>query len=172
MADRIVVLRDGRVEQIGAPMELFLRPNNRFVAGFIGSPRMNFYAGAARTEDGALRAELGGIGTVETAADPGAARNGDAVTLGVRPQDVRVFPAPREGAFPATLSAVEALGAETFLHGKLPGGAPLTAHQAGASEWGVGDTFWARFPAARCHVFGADERALPQRDAPGRDAAD
>ena len=173
MADRIVVLRGGRVEQIGAPMELFLRPVNRFVAGFIGSPRMNFYPGKARVESGALFADLGEIGTVETAADPAAAKSGDAVSVGIRPQNIEIFPARRDGAFPAKLSAVEALGAETFLHGKLPGGAPVAAHSAGVSELKAGDELWMRFPPGRCHVFDADEKALPLRaDSGRRDAAD
>ena len=175
MADRIVVLRGGRVEQVGAPMELFLRPVNRFVAGFIGSPRMNFYPGIARAESGALRVDLGEIGPVETVADPAAARDGDAVILGIRPQHVEIAPAAEsggDGAFAARLSAVEALGAETFLHGKLPGGAPVTAHQAGVSAFAVGDELRVKFPSAHCHVFGGeDEKTLPRRAGPEEDGA-
>ena len=174
MADRIVVLRAGRVEQIGAPMELFLRPVNRFVAGFIGSPRMNFYPGVARAADGALRVELGEIGSVATRANPAAVKSGDAVTLGIRPQNVEIAAGPADGpAFPARLSAVEALGAETFLHGKLPGGAPVTAHQAGVSAFKIGDQLWARFPPGRCHVFGGEgEKTLPRRADPAEAEAD
>ena len=182
MADRIVALRDGRVEQIGAPMDLFLRPVNRFVAGFIGSPRMNFYDGVARPAPGGLLADLGPMGLVETDSDPSAVKADAPVALGIRPQDVEVVSPARSAnsvsaedngaTLPMRLSAVETLGVETFLHGTLPGGATLTAHQAGVANWKVGDELRIRFPSARCHVFGGEDgKTLPRRpDAKQSDA--
>src|SRR5207245_11674363 len=85
MADRIVVLRGGRVEQIGAPLELYNAPANRFVAGFIGSPRMNFLDGKAAANGGAgLLVAIDGIGAIHTEAAAGALAPGDQVTLGIR----------------------------------------------------------------------------------------
>ncbi|MEO1090207.1 MAG: sn-glycerol-3-phosphate ABC transporter ATP-binding protein UgpC [Pseudomonadota bacterium] len=108
MADRIVVLRDGRVEQIGPPLELYDRPANKFVAGFIGSPAMNF-------ADGRI-VRSNGTAAVETAAGihlplppGGEAGDGTEVTYGIRPEHVRVA----ETGVPATVDLVEPKGSQT-----------------------------------------------------------
>ena len=87
MADRIVVLRGGQIEQTGAPLALYNAPRNRFVAGFIGSPQMNFVPVrlAAATADGAL-VELPGGGTVRVASIANAYPTGSTLTLGIRPE--------------------------------------------------------------------------------------
>ena len=107
LADRVVVMRDGRIEQIGAPMEIYRRPANLFVAGFVGAPAMNQLP--ARIEGGRV------------VAGPGLALNldlGEAsgeVVLGIRPEDIVPAQPGTPGAFPATLRLVEPLGAETHL---------------------------------------------------------
>ncbi len=88
LADKIVVLRDGRIEQVGAPLELFSDPDNKFVAGFIGSPAMNFVDGTV--ENGALAVSgLGGNGVTPNVNLPA---NGTKIALGVRPQDITIDP--------------------------------------------------------------------------------
>ncbi len=110
MADKIVVMRDGRVEQVGAPLDLYDRPANTFVAGFIGSPSMNFVQGRVEgdgfvTGDG-LRLPLpAGLGAVP----PGEA------TYGVRPEHVRIG----EGGVPIRVEVVEPTGSEVMVAGKL-----------------------------------------------------
>ncbi|MFC0408357.1 ABC transporter ATP-binding protein [Roseomonas elaeocarpi] len=110
MADRIVVMHDGRVEQVGAPLELYDRPANLFVAGFIGSPSMNFLQGTATAE---------GIRTADGVLLPqpslAAAVPGTAVTYGIRPEHLML----REGGLPLVVEVVEPTGSETQVFGHL-----------------------------------------------------
>lgn len=96
MADKIVVMRDGRVEQIGAPLDLYDRPQNVFVAGFIGSPAMNFIHGRIQSQGAALQfvAESGLVLPVP----PGSAEEGRAVIYGIRPEDIEIGPRRNPGA--------------------------------------------------------------------------
>ena len=111
MADRIVVMHDGIVEQIGTPLELFDRPGNLFVAQFIGSPAMNVFEGTLRIENGRHRVEADGqqwpVGSVTGGTD------GQAVHYGIRPGDITMVD-PGQG-IPATVVVVEPTGAETEL---------------------------------------------------------
>ena len=104
LADRVVVLRDGRIEQIGAPDDLYERPVNEFVAGFIGSPAMNFMRG--EVAGGVVR-----IGEAEAAA--GAASG--AVTVGIRPEDLLPDGAEGQGRLRARVTLVEPMGADTLV---------------------------------------------------------
>ncbi len=88
LADKIVVLRDGRIEQVGAPLELFSDPDNKFVAGFIGSPAMNFVDGTV--ENGALA--VSGLGDNGVTPNVNLPANGTEIALGVRPQDITIDP--------------------------------------------------------------------------------
>jgi len=172
MADKIVVLRAGRIEQIGAPLELYNHPRNRFVAGFIGSPQMNFLGGRIRAmEPSGARIALDAPGSVASpplrlvdSALPVDAR----VTLGIRPEHVAIDPVDGpalEASF--TLERLEQLGALTFLYGKLQSGEPLTVQVVGQQGHDAGDTVVVRFPLARVHLFDTveGERALLPHDA-------
>lgn len=167
MADKIVVLRAGRVEQVGAPLELYNRPQNRFVAGFIGSPQMNFLSGRVVGGDGAsARVAL-------DAADPGAApavcamapagatagatREGR-VLVGIRPEHVEVVPGPGAAIeVPATIERMEQLGAASFLYCKLRTGEAMTVHAPGQLAHRNGDPLVLRIPVAAAHLFDMDE---------------
>lgn len=125
MGDRIVVLRDGVIQQIDSPLALYHRPANQFVAGFIGSPAMNFIAGVLEATAAGIRFRaVGDAFSVdlpqEQAADL-AAHVGRAVTLGIRPEDVKVFRA--NDKLPATgtwqLDVIEPMGNEIFLYASL-----------------------------------------------------
>ena len=112
MADKIVVLHDGRVEQIGAPLDLYDRPRNLFVAGFIGSPSMNFLGG--RIEGGVFRADEGFSLPLPVGA---AASEGQKVTYGLRPEHIRLDGAGIE----ARVNVVEPMGSETQVVADLSG---------------------------------------------------
>ena len=119
MADKIVVLQVGRVEQVGSPLELYHHPANLFVAGFIGSPRMNMLPARVVGADRAgVAVELASGARVAVSARPGAARPGDAVTLGVRPEALRPHP---DGTLAGEVRLVERLGGLTLLHVALQG---------------------------------------------------
>ena len=105
LADRVVVLRDGQIEQIGDPDTLYERPVNEFVAGFIGSPAMNFMRGEAA--DGVVR-----IGGAEAAV---AGTVSGAVTVGIRPEDLLPDGAAEEGRLRARVTLVEPMGADTLV---------------------------------------------------------
>jgi len=112
MADKIVVMQDGRIEQIGSPLELYDRPANLFVAQFIGSPAMNVIPGTLRRDGGAAWIEAeGGTRWPLPASAPG--RDGQAVVYGVRPGDLSL--GGGAGAVPAEVIVVEPTGAETEL---------------------------------------------------------
>ncbi|MDR3475511.1 MAG: sn-glycerol-3-phosphate ABC transporter ATP-binding protein UgpC [Devosia sp.] len=118
LADKIVVLRDGRVEQVGRPIELYEKPANLFVAGFIGSPKMNFLKVEARAEAlfvPALGANLGGI-----------AVRPDAVTVGIRPEHIAIA---ADGPFSGTVKVVEQLGSVSYLHAETAAGDVVTIEQ-------------------------------------------
>jgi len=117
MASRIVVLNDGQVEQVGPPLDLYNRPANRFVAGFLGSPRMNFVRAqvVALTASGVtLRAE-GLDGTLDVVVSEGGVKAGDAVTIGIRPEAFADDPAVG-WVLNGTIAVIESLGRETLLY--------------------------------------------------------
>ena len=119
LGDRVVVMRDGRVQQVGDPMELYNEPANRFVAGFIGSPAMNFAEIRIAGENGAVWAEAEGLHIkVPAPLQPRlASYAGKAATLGVRPEDLHIAGAgdPDELCFDAVVEVVERLGSEILL---------------------------------------------------------
>ncbi|MFQ5773956.1 MAG: ABC transporter ATP-binding protein [Kiloniellaceae bacterium] len=118
MADRMVVMNDGRVEQIGEPLEVYDYPVNTFVAGFIGSPAMNFIEGTVQTANGTASV-IAGDGTALPLAPGNGVAEGDKVIYGVRPEH---FALAEEGeGIPAEVVVVEPTGAETLVVCKLAG---------------------------------------------------
>ena len=119
LGDRVVVMRDGLVQQVGEPLELYNEPANRFVAGFLGSPAMNFAAVVVRETDGALWAEDDGIRIKVPGQTAGRLRRyaGEQVTLGIRPEDLHVATEadPPELGFDAAVEVIEKLGSEILL---------------------------------------------------------
>jgi lactose/L-arabinose transport system ATP-binding protein len=145
LADKIVVLRAGRVEQVGRPLDLYHDPDNRFVAGFIGSPAMNFVA--ATTEKGAVSAPGLGKTPVPTAvALPG---SGAKVTLGIRPQHLSLYPAGSSYRVDLT----EALGGVTYIHLTAPGGEKLVVESRGDPEVKMGSLTGIAFDPKDVMVF-------------------
>ena len=127
LGQKIVVFNGGRIEQAGTPLELYQRPANLFVAGFLGSPRMNFLKASLVSEEGALaRVRLAGGATVEVAADVARARTGAGVTLGVRPEHLRIA-GPLGGGMAGKLALVEYLGDVTLAYVQVEGADEMVA---------------------------------------------
>jgi multiple sugar transport system ATP-binding protein len=110
MGDQIVVMRDGRIEQTGSPLELYDHPANQFVAGFIGSPAMNFLPGTLRRANGGVQVELND-GT-RLAAPDSSAQDGQPVVFGTRPEHLTLA---NEGGIPAQVVVLEPTGMDTFI---------------------------------------------------------
>ncbi|MBA5778058.1 ABC transporter ATP-binding protein [Stappia sp. F7233] len=133
MADKIVVLNAGRIEQVGSPLELYRNPKNLFVAGFIGSPKMNFINGAT-------------------------AKGHDAATIGVRPEHIAL--STSEGLWKGTVGVAEHLGSDTFLHISTEGVGNVTARVGGEFSVRHGDTVYLTPEDGKIHRFDADGKAL------------
>ena len=144
MADRIVVLRAGSIEQVGAPIDLYRRPANTFVAGFLGAPRINLIPATVAAVEGNT-VELAGPGEARLSArsTPGAVKAGDKVTLGLRPE--MITPA-ESGPLHGTVDVVEQLGAMQLVYATLPGGTTIVAELREGTAPVLGST--ARFALA------------------------
>jgi multiple sugar transport system ATP-binding protein len=152
LADRIVVLRAGEVEQVGTPLELYNGPVNQFVAGFIGSPRMSFLAARiASVTGGRIEATLhDGQAIAFERGERAPPAPGETVMIGVRPQQLALGDGP--GSMGARIILVEQLGAETVVHA-MAGEDRLLAVLPGQLRLQPGDT--ARFAVSKAplHVF-------------------
>ncbi len=156
MADKIVVLRDGRIEQVGAPLDLYNKPANRFVAGFIGSPRMNFLEGVMANK---AMIAIEGLPPMKLASAIDTEPEGTAITYGIRPEHVRLTD-QAEGAIPAMAASVEQLGSESYLYCQLPGGQALTVHHPGQTRTRRGEAVKLAFDANEAHLFQENGEAL------------
>ncbi|SHI37910.1 ABC transporter ATP-binding protein [Wenxinia saemankumensis] len=148
LADKIVVLRDGRIEQVGTPLDLYDDPDNLFVAGFIGSPKMNFLP--AELSGGALTLVEHGGQTVPLPPLGRAPQEGERVTLGIRPEHFR-----KEGsaALEVDVEIVENLGGETYVYARQAGSDVLTIATGGARGLRQGDRMTARFDPSDALLF-------------------
>jgi sn-glycerol 3-phosphate transport system ATP-binding protein len=150
LADMLVVLNAGRIEQVGAPLELYERPATLFVAGFLGSPPMNFLKGTlesptlVRLDDGTELAC-----NAAHAAIPRGAR----VVAGVRPERALIQPMP--GGFPLKIELVEELGVGRLVHGRLAG-APMTVAIGPGQQLAASDVIGVAIPADAVHLFDAE----------------
>jgi len=147
MADKIVVMRDGRIEQVGAPLELFDRPANLFVAGFIGSPSMNLLKGVMRKGD---KAGVDIAGALFPIAANNAARDGQAVVYGVRPEHLEIHP----DGVPARISVVEPTGSETLVFLRF-GEGEMVALFRERHDFKPGDTLHLKPRLDQVHLFDA-----------------
>jgi lactose/L-arabinose transport system ATP-binding protein len=145
LADKIVVLRSGRIEQVGRPLDLYNDPNNRFVAGFIGSPAMNFVAGVA--EAGSVSAK--GLGTVATGV--GLPAQGAEVTVGLRPQHLKIGAGSTH-----RVELTEALGGVSYVHLTAPSGEKLIIERHDQVSLEPGAMVGVSFDAKDAMVFDKD----------------
>jgi multiple sugar transport system ATP-binding protein len=164
LGDRVVVMKDGWIQQVGEPLELYGRPANRFVAGFIGSPAMNFVEVVINDGAGSLMAETQGLRLAVPPAKLNALRpyKGQPVTLGVRPEDVHVAAAgdAPQHVFDATVEVVEPLGSEILLDVRA-GRTSIVARVEPGVRVKVHETVKLAVNADRLHFFDAkSEQAL------------
>ena len=162
LADTIVVLNHGVVEQTGAPLDLYEKPANRFVAGFLGQPGMNFLdAGVTHREDRAVTLSLPAAAIALPVAVPPKA--GNRLTLGVRPDAIALGSPGTAGAIPARVEVVEHLGAETVVYAAVDGASDLvTVSVQGKSPLRHGEAVHLHLDPARCHLFDAAGKAIPR----------
>jgi multiple sugar transport system ATP-binding protein len=155
LADRIAILDAGRVAQFGPAKELYERPASLFVAGFIGSPKMNFLSGTlVGAEGGLARVRLDSGVELDVAA--GVAAPG-AVTVGIRPEDLRIG----DAGLPASVTLIESLGNVRFAYLTRDGAAdPLIVQLDPGTALREGETVHLGALPERCHLFGADGRAF------------
>jgi multiple sugar transport system ATP-binding protein len=161
MADRIVILRDGVMKQVGTPSEVYNRPADTFIAIFVGSPPMNLIPGRLLTADGEQRFQ-GPIGVDLTALGP-IAGAGEAVTLGVRPENVELSGSEDAAAIPGRVELIEAVGADTYLSVAVAEGTPVMVRVSADTRVQEGDDLHLRFPPQRLLLFDAagNRVALP-----------
>jgi len=153
LADKIVVLRDGRIEQVGSPLELYNRPANEFVAGFIGSPKMNMLpahvvdigesTATLRLPDGQLLSLPVDVSQIKT---------DDKVTFGLRPEHLALDDSGEANLHFKT-DAVERLGNSTYLFGQVGGFENYKVHVSGDKEVSRGQELNLSFNLADCHIF-------------------
>ena len=148
MADKIVVMKDGRVEQVGAPLALYDRPRNTFVAGFIGSPSMNFIKGRIEAEDG--RKIFVAEGGARLPVDEVGAEHGRPVIYGIRPEHIEIG----AGGVPARVSVLEPTGSETQVFAKI-GADTIDAMVKDRLDARPGDELPFRIDPRRVHIFDA-----------------
>lgn len=157
MADKIVVLQSGIVEQVGSPMELYHHPCNRFVAGFIGSPKMNFLPVKMLSVDNqGVEVQLPGGGRVSIPLVGDKAMEGQELELGVRPEHLQLMD---EGPLTGRISVIERLGGQTSLYIEMDGEL-ITLMADGDVTYRVGDEISFGFEPGRAHLFAADGLAL------------
>jgi sn-glycerol 3-phosphate transport system ATP-binding protein len=150
LADRLMVMNAGVAEQVGTPMEVYHRPASVFVAGFIGSPAMNFLPGRL-SEDG-CGIELRGGEMLRMPRLPDVA--GREVTVGIRPEHLAVAPEASVGALHVIVDLVEALGADTLVHGRVGGAEDtLLARLPGNAAVRAGDRLSLAVATEAIHLF-------------------
>ena len=152
LADRIVAMHGGIIQQVGSPLDLYDRPANLFVAGFMGSPAMNLIEGAS--EAGHVRFSNGARIPV---GDRPALAEGGTVTLGIRPEHVAIV---GEGGLPATVDLVEPTGFGIIVHAMLDG-IPVKIFTQDRAVMNSAREIRIAFPVERLHLFDADGRRLP-----------
>ncbi|KAM3104866.1 ABC transporter ATP-binding protein [Phormidesmis sp. 146-20] len=157
LADKIVVLQNGTVEQVGAPMDLYHHPQNLFVAGFIGSPKMNFLpVTVTAVNDVETTVKLPTQATVTVSIQPGLSV-GDTATLGIRPEHLRLG---SSGTLEGEVVVVEQLGGETYLYVQITGGDSLVVRTDGANNSRVHDRVSINLDGNFCHLFDSQGKTV------------
>ncbi len=160
LADKVVVLNAGRVEQVGSPLELYHAPANLFVAGFLGTPKMGFLKGKVSRLDGqGCEVELeAGTRISLPLSDPGLSV-GSPVTLGIRPEHLELAK-PGDCTLQVTADVGERLGSDTFCHVRTASGEALTMRIRGDMASQYGETLKLHLDSSHCHLFDANGVAV------------
>jgi len=159
LADDIVVLDEGIVSQLGSPMDLYSNPSNLFVAGFIGSPKMNFISTKiSSSSSNATEVDLFGQSKLTIQKTSSNTSEGDQIQLGIRPEHLLINQ-EADASWEGKVFVVEKLGSGTFLYLEKEG-EPLVVEAEGDSNIKVGDTVKVGFSSSRCHLFDRDNQAF------------
>jgi multiple sugar transport system ATP-binding protein len=155
LADRIVVFNDRRIQQVAAPMDIYLRPANKFVAQFVGSPAMSILP--VRLADGGEHAAvtLGSGSRIETRVPRASLPSASALEIGLRPEHVQVSDSG-SAAIEAEVMLVERLGERSLVYARLSDGGEITAEDKGTSRLKAGDRVALAVDGASAHLFGPD----------------
>lgn len=161
LGDRVAVLRNGRIQQIGEPLEVYHRPVNRFVAGFLGSPAMNFLEGLAVWDQGRLWFDNGEcrLPVSEVAVKHLASKAGQRITLGIRPEDIGEASGFEDcrGVLDARVVAVEPLGDRTHVYLATERSPSIVARSGARSRFSVGQRVRVYLNLDRAHFFDAED---------------
>jgi multiple sugar transport system ATP-binding protein len=164
MGDRIVVMRGGRIQQVGTPTELYEQPTNAYVASFIGSPPMNLLPGRVEGDRVVLSAEKTTLSLNGGAREALARADGGEITMGVRPEHILFSDRPAEGgllSIAGAVDTVEPLGHTTLVRAKMASDRRLNVLLAGKVRLQEGEAVYATFPPNRVYLFDRkSERAL------------
>lgn len=155
LADRIVVMNDRCIQQVGTPMEIYARPANSFVARFVGSPAMTLAPGTLLAEGEFAKVQLGCGAIVETRIPKTSFSPGSHVDLGLRPECITAV-AAGTGITDAEVILVERLGDRTFVYAELSDGLEVTACDYGDSKVRLGDRIGIGIDGASAHIFAPD----------------
>ncbi|MCS4095652.1 ABC transporter ATP-binding protein [Rhizobium sp. BK176] len=162
MADKIVVLQNGLIEQVGSPLDLYHRPRNVFVAGFIGSPKMNFIrADATFSPDATIVSLPGGAQVALPATERPTGRA--PVTLGIRPEHLNQQGEPA-ALLKGRIVLAEHLGSETMLYAELANGSSVAVKSDGLNDAKAGDNIDLKLTASACHLFDDEGVAILNGD--------
>jgi len=153
-----LLLRDGVIEQVGSPMDLYHNPKTKFVAGFIGQPNMNFLKTTdTEIKNKKLVTSIGDL-TLDLTVDVSSTKAGDEIDIGIRPEDLEVS-ASKTG-IPMSVDVVEHIGATVILHGSVLGNSNFCAVVPSDSTIKPGETVNLVFDSSKCHAFNSSGQAL------------
>jgi multiple sugar transport system ATP-binding protein len=155
LADQIVVLNEGYVAQAGAPLDLYNNPNDTFVAGFIGSPKMNFLNVKSFKKDDGINLKSESL-NIKSSVDVEVNEN---YTLGIRPEHIYICE-KNESDLEVTVDYSEQLGSETYFYCNANDTSQLIVHQTGQYKVAKGDKLFLRLDRSAMHLFGADGKAI------------
>ena len=152
IADQLVVMRSGRIQQIGRPEDVYFHPNNKYVAGFIGSPAINFLPCTYERADGELAAECFNYPAPKRVREAMAETSAESLTLGIRPEDIQVDAEPSPNAIPVSVYMTEPMGKEILLtleaqNRRIKALAPARLHPD------LDEQLWMRFGEECIHLF-------------------
>ena len=166
LSNKVVVLNEGRVEQSGKPLELFNAPANVFVAGFIGSPKMNFLEVQCKSLSPqsvtvhSTHLQQNICIKIKNAVDK--KRTAGTMTLGIRPHDVEIVNSVKKSHITGIVTLVEQLGNENHIHLITDNSVKIVAVKNAIYMGNVGDTIYIQYPSEHCHIFDNNGQALPR----------
>ena len=165
MADRIMVLSEGKLEQFGTPMDLYHRPKTKFVAGFIGHPKMNFLSATClSTDSDGVKVELPAIGQQLLPVEPLKVKQGEELEVGIRPEDL--FLSDTGKGLPMKVEVLERLGGSTLVYGSLEKYPNFCAMLQGDANVREGELINLDVSPSSFHVFDANGNAMKRREVP------